>query len=568
MTAAVPNKPQPFRIKACFMPKPLLIVCIILLIGCTRNSDFELAQVIHERPQKSTLIFDYAGVMRGLEESTAGYLKTIRDTYRIEFLIAALPSTGANYTTEQAAVELFSNWKIGRSFEGRGILLLLVDDVKEVKLEVSYELEDVFTDLFTGRIENLQLQPRYSAGQLEVGMIAVMEELEARAQLKFKGNYTPTAIADLDSKYLSQGAGAKIALQPDTPVSESSGNAADKYPAGRTARETWERMLDSWRNKECSPDLGIYPPTGRLMYRDAKLTESRLEKNYRTYGAKKFQILEDGNYAVIFFGHIRGWDNAPFLLCRTSEGWQFDLVHQRRFIRMGPAPDWGVEFSEHPHMQLLMNTFGFNGQDIPLEGKDRYAIEQDADWAAQIAALEHSIQSDTENFESMVSLGRLYVLVSMNLKGIKILNKAKAINGEDPRTYKYLAVAHVDAFYQYDSALRELAGYIERKPDDDFGYNFSGYLFYRRQNYAKAAEMFEKALELKPGGCYAHYYLAYVYAGRLQQAPELDPRRKLYQQRFNYHVAQTQSFNKNHPLRVQKLNSWLKTQRGIMPQSN
>ena len=66
----------------------------------------------------------------------------------------------------------------------------MVDDVKEVKLEVGFELEDVFTDLLTGHIENRQLTPHYSAGQLEIGLIAVLEELEARAQVKFKGDYT------------------------------------------------------------------------------------------------------------------------------------------------------------------------------------------------------------------------------------------------------------------------------------------------------------------------------------------------------------------------------------------
>jgi hypothetical protein len=38
--------------------------------------------------------------------------------------------------------------------------------------------------MFTGYTEDLQLQPRFAAGELEIGLIAVMEELEARSQVK------------------------------------------------------------------------------------------------------------------------------------------------------------------------------------------------------------------------------------------------------------------------------------------------------------------------------------------------------------------------------------------------
>ena len=184
----------------------VLLVCLIL--ACGRGEPASLEQIIQARPQKEGAIFDYVGIMADVEESARRYLETIKTRYGIEILIVALPSLENRYTVNDAAAEMFTRWEIGKACDGRGILLLFVDDEKRVKLEVSYDLEDVFTDAFTGHIQDVQLQPRYTAGQLAVGFIAVMEALESRAQVKYGGNYTPAGIAKLDLAYLSQGAGA------------------------------------------------------------------------------------------------------------------------------------------------------------------------------------------------------------------------------------------------------------------------------------------------------------------------------------------------------------------------
>ena len=86
-----------------------------------------------------------------------------------------------------------------------------------------------------------------------------------------------------------------------------------------------------------------------------------VHQQHQTFITKSYDIFEDGDHAVIVFGNKEGWDNAPFLFCRTQAGWQFDLVHQRRFIRMGPSPTWGVEFGEHPYMDMLWDAFRFYG---------------------------------------------------------------------------------------------------------------------------------------------------------------------------------------------------------------
>jgi uncharacterized membrane protein YgcG len=78
-------------------------------------------------------------LIKEFTESTDRYLRTIRERYHIEILVAAVPSLQGKYSVNQAAAKLFTNWDIGRDDQGRGILLLLVDDTKKVKLEVGLE---------------------------------------------------------------------------------------------------------------------------------------------------------------------------------------------------------------------------------------------------------------------------------------------------------------------------------------------------------------------------------------------------------------------------------------------
>jgi tetratricopeptide (TPR) repeat protein len=539
------------------------IFLVGLLLGCTDGKKVDPKRIIKQRPSTDATLFDYVGLMADVKESTHRYLEAIRNRYGIEILIVALPSLENDTSINEAAAALFTNWKVGKKYHGRGILLLLVDDAKKVKLEVGYELEDVFTDAFTGYIQDMHLQPRYTANQLDIGFIAVMEAFESRAQIKSLGNYTSESIADLDADYLSQGAGAARNLDtyprrsaPQQPTFNGEVNTA--YPAGKTPVEAWQTLLRRWQDKIKDPHLGVYTPVTRLTYRDfMNMPDSRLEKEYHTYAAKNYTVLQDGDYAVIFFGKKTGWDNSPFLLCRTREGWQFDIVHQRRFIRMGKAPHWGVEFSEHPHMQLLLEAFHFRGQDIPIQADDRYTIDRDTQIAKRILEYEHRIKNEPDSADALLALGRLYTITSMNQKGIPLLKKALESNPADPRPLKYLAIAHVDAYYQYDTAQTHLAAYIKAVPDDPFGHNFSGYIHYRKKDYQAAAKAFERALSLDADNCYAHFYLSYTYAWLYANASKLDPGRATYKQRFNDHKEKTRSFASAHPIRVLWLNRWL-----------
>ena len=377
------------------------IIVTLLCCGCGlfKKEAFVLEQVLKSRPSQKELLFDYADVLEDAQEYSNRYLKSIRDNCRIEALIVSVPSLNKTRIVEELAVELLHNWEIGKKHDGRGILLLLVDDVKQIKLEISSELEDVFTDAFSGYVEDIQLRPYFLGGQLGIGLIAVMEEMEKRAQIKHRSGYSADSIAKLDMEFLSQGAGAKRDLLKFE--REEVSKVGAQYPAGKTANEAWQTMIQSWRDKVRDPNLGVYTEMTRLSYRDYQnFPDSHYEKEVRTYADKSYEVIQDDKYAVIFFGNKKGWDNSPFLLCKTPSGWKFDIVHQRKYLRMGLAPHWGIERASHPYIDLLSKCPYFMGQDIPLESEDVYHIRDDEYLANRIIALEKKYKHNPYDFQT------------------------------------------------------------------------------------------------------------------------------------------------------------------------
>lgn len=546
----------------------MIIVAIIATVtgGCEffAPEQFDLEKIVHSRPARDRYIFDYAAILEDAEESTQRYLKMINEVYLIEALIVSVPSLGQGRSIEDLALEMFSNWKIGKKYDGRGILLLFAAEEKKVKLEIALELEDVFTDAFSGYAEDLQLRHYFLSDQLGIGLVAVMEEMENRAYVKHQGDYTQGQIAQLDSQYLSQGAGARRDL--NSFKAEEIQPSDGRYPAGQTPAEAWQTLINSWRDKARDPNLGVYTAATRLAYRDfSNMPDSRYEKDYRTYRNKSFQVISDGQYAVIFFGKKDGWENAPFLFARTDEGWQFDIVYQRKYIRMGRSPKWGIERADYPYIDLLARCPYFMGQDIPVADEDRYRVAADAGIAQEIVDLENEFQRNPDDGSVAMALGRWYTVTSLGQKGLKVLKKAKQLDPQNPDPYKYLAILYVDMFYQYEQAIRELEEYVRRRPDDVFGRNYLGYLYYEMRQYKKAVTEWEEAQQLDPQNGYAACKLARAYGQMVKSTPKIDPRRLLYEKRTQASFRKAvEIFSPDHR-RIKWLQRWLKRKEIAIP---
>jgi len=502
-------------------------------------------------------IFDYAHILDDIYSSTARHLALIKKDYAIEALIVTLPSLPPSHTIESLAAEIFSNWQIGSTTGGRGLLLLLSNKEKLIKIEVSYELEDVFTDIFCGYIEDKQLKAYYLSDQVDIGLVALMEEIEKRSRIKHQEDYTVAQIDQLDTELLSGGAGARRQL---TDYREEEFSAVGQYyPAGHTPDEAWQTLIRSWENKVRDPDLGVYTEVTRLAYRDFKnLPDSRYEEDVATYKNKPYEVIQNDTYAVIFFGKKKGWDNAPFLFCRTAAGWQFDIVHQRKYVRMGRNPHWGIERADYPYVDLLSKCPYWMRQDIPREGDDIYRIEDDYRLADEIVGLEKAFESNPKDITTVIRLGKLYTITSLSpKKRISFLKKAKELDPDSPEPYKYLGIVHLDAFYQFESAIKEMETYVKRRPEDVFGHNYLGYLYFSEKKYKPAIKELNHAIELRADNCYAYAKLSRTYAGLFLDSSELDPRREGYRRKAVEMFEKASATKSADPKRIKWLQRYL-----------
>ena len=545
-----------------------VILALISLSACSGSKDpgFDLEKTVTARPSHEVYLFDYAGILKDVEDYTNRYLQTLRNRYHLEGVIVTLPALGETHAIEDLAVDMLSNWAIGRECGGRGLLLLLADQEKAVKLEVSYELEDVFTDAFCGYVADLQLKPYFLSSQPGTGLLAVMEEIEERAQIKHQASYSASHIESLDQKLLSGGAGARRDLS--IAQKEEVNDVGWEYPPGKTPSEAWQTLIRSWQDKVRDSRLGVYTEVGQLISRDYQnLSDSRYEKNYRTYGNKPFEAIQNDHHAVIFFGKKEGWDNSPFLFCRTPEGWRFDLVNQRRYIRMGPSPHWGVERANHPYMDLLWHCPYYQGQDIPLTEADRYDTEKDREIADRIKALEEAFEQKPDDFDTVMALGRLYTVVSLGPRHFSLLKKARQIKPNHPDPHKYLAIAHVDTTYQYESALQEIKEYIKKTRTDVFALNYLGYILFCLGDYPGSIKTFERVLELCPDNCYAYCKLSRCYGQLFLKASKTDSKRKQYKNLATLMLHRAENTPSPDTGRIGWLKDWLKQSKIHRPPS-
>ncbi len=232
-------------LKRIWQVSAVMTVLFFSLWGCSDSQ-------VESRPSGKLLI-DKADILADVAESVENHLHLIRDRYDVEVVLATVESTGAQETIQDLTARLFTQWDVGRKNEGRGLLLILSDSEKEVRIEVGLALEGVFTDFFTGYIENKQLKSYFLSNQLSLGLIAVLEEIEVRAELLSRGDASSERIDTMDMRFLSSGGGADLELESYR--AERVVTAGSRYPAGGTPDQAWQTLIQSWRDKNRDPNM-------------------------------------------------------------------------------------------------------------------------------------------------------------------------------------------------------------------------------------------------------------------------------------------------------------------------
>ncbi len=124
------------------------------------------------------------------------FLISVNENQTTEIAVLTIPSLQGD-SLEEFATRTFREWGIGNEATDNGVLLLIVEDERAVRIEVGYGLEGAITDLDSGRIIRNIITPAFREGDYYVGTKAALETLAAYA------GEDPSARAERDNEQKS-----------------------------------------------------------------------------------------------------------------------------------------------------------------------------------------------------------------------------------------------------------------------------------------------------------------------------------------------------------------------------
>ncbi len=319
---------------------PGLFFALIWLLAACSNQD------------KPHFIDDQPGLL-ALEEKThlQSYNKALLNDLDIHFKLIILdkPASDINHTASQVFGKLGE-----RTGAARGLLFLVDPIGRQTRIEVGYDLEQIFPDIFVGYLEQQQMVPFFSKGRVGAGIEATTELLVARVQRAIAGHEFDPTEEQLDLNYFSGGGGARISVEIDSePVPKPhTGNTGDFLPQD-SPEKTLQSYMHVLRIHMKDPALPLYTPQSRKFLARWVVTDAQQKHELQGLEAlKPEQIRINGNYAVIRYP-VQERLHSPYFLEKSTEGWMLDFHTMSRCLQMNHQNMWRFKSTDHPYM------FGF-----------------------------------------------------------------------------------------------------------------------------------------------------------------------------------------------------------------
>jgi uncharacterized protein len=323
---------------------------IFISTGCTGNND--------DSPKKIGIEFvnDQASLLSKAEKNhitqlTSALLKDM-DIHIMAVVLKESPDD-----IDYKAVTLFQKYGVGRSTHGaKGILFLIDPQGKQVRIDIGYDLEPIFTDSFTGYIERKQMTPFFQANKVGPGIEATIELLVGKALGKLESlNHTKPEDTQQTGRFLSGGGGSRSDVKIGSKsIEKEASPLAKKYQAQPSVLDTLDKYIEVLRLHIKDPNLGIYTPDTRKFFSNWVVTDAQQDNELRVIhrAISTSEIFTKDNLAVIRFSYdLR--QASPFFLEKGSRGWMLDFASMSKLIGFNHENQWHLRQRNHKYM------FGF-----------------------------------------------------------------------------------------------------------------------------------------------------------------------------------------------------------------
>jgi uncharacterized protein len=123
-------------------------------------------------PKPVGYVNDFAGVIdEGSKAQMERLIAAVKEKTGAEIAVATVETIEPYGSVEEYAIDLASDWGIGKKGEDNGVLILLAMKERRLRLEVGYGLEGVIPDGLAGEIIDKSIIPSLRAGNYGGGLL-------------------------------------------------------------------------------------------------------------------------------------------------------------------------------------------------------------------------------------------------------------------------------------------------------------------------------------------------------------------------------------------------------------
>lgn len=307
-------------------------------------------------PADTVFITDNGGLFSEEDmNDISSYHSMMLDKYDIDYRIL---TTKEKVDIDIYAHKVFAEDDIGsRSQKLRGLLLVIDTASNQVRLEVSGNLESVFTDAFVGYIEKRQMVPFFRLGRVGDGIFAASELLRLRVEDAKQGAaFDPTQFKG------SIGGGAKTNARINSGKDMSFAARRNDIAPADTPEETLKLLLLAMKNRNARNDLDIYTPEARQYMAGMVITPAQMDnvvKRYQQCELDRVVYSEDGQRAVLLH-KLSNRSCDPFTFDKGSDGkWRLNLKAVGSGLGHTYDNSWYLHYGRQKESGLHKYYFGF-----------------------------------------------------------------------------------------------------------------------------------------------------------------------------------------------------------------
>jgi uncharacterized protein len=165
-----------------------LLIALLLLSSLLSAQDLPSEPVGH--------VNDFAQMLTsGERQQLEQKLRNYRDTTTTVISVATLDNLGG-ISIDEAATTLFNDWKMWEANKDNGVLILIAQQERKMRIEVGYGLEGAIPDVMAGRIIREILTPNFKRSDYYGGLDRATSAIIQLASGEFQGQLADERSSD------------------------------------------------------------------------------------------------------------------------------------------------------------------------------------------------------------------------------------------------------------------------------------------------------------------------------------------------------------------------------------